>query len=574
MRRLFCVLATLVSPAAALAAPVLNPFTGKLQLGSISITSSTLPSGSTNYIQNKDTFQTGATFYTASGTVNGPFYVNGNAAAVFSRPTQTISDASMLTLRSRYDTGLFATAGTFLGLDNLQASGSLSTFIGFYKNGTLKNVFGTYDGIDGGDSKGCSVFSNSSGVSISMAACQGALTFGTANSFIGIGSGFSPTSTLDIRPLDKSGSGVGLSVRQGSSIDLNNIQNWNTNAGVTLSSISYTGQFYAPDVNAKYGVTMTTGSATGSGARFDVFNSNATLGDTLLKVGSNQLTDQLVIADQQAPYFRIGLRTGGLYISTIDSSRINALSATNTLIEFYNATDGVGSLTFQTGLGSGEDLIFKPAISEALRISGGSGALFTSSATFKSASGTSFRYGVAAGSTTGSGLSTCGDATHALNYDGPTGLFGCQVIASGGGGASSLAVTTGTSAGFSNPPVSSPTATALFDQGNFNVALQGGATAFITLRNGLSSVTGNFTLGSTSTVVLADAAGAALTVTLPTAAGIAGKIYTVKRTNSGINSVTIATTSSQTIDGATTQVLTLQYTSLDLISDGSNWSIL
>lgn len=74
-------------------------------------------------------------------------------------------------------------------------------------------------------------------------------------------------------------------------------------------------------------------------------------------------------------------------------------------------------------------------------------------------------------------------------------------------------------------------------------------------------------------MVLADATGGAVTVTLPTAASITGKVYTVKRINSGSNNVTLATTGGQTIDGATTQVMTIQYTSLDVISDGSNWEI-
>ena len=61
------------------------------------------------------------------------------------------------------------------------------------------------------------------------------------------------------------------------------------------------------------------------------------------------------------------------------------------------------------------------------------------------------------------------------------------------------------------------------------------------------------------------------TCTLPTAIGKAGQSVKVKRT--GTNNVTIATTASQTIDGVATQVLTLQYTAIELISDGANWFI-
>jgi hypothetical protein len=62
------------------------------------------------------------------------------------------------------------------------------------------------------------------------------------------------------------------------------------------------------------------------------------------------------------------------------------------------------------------------------------------------------------------------------------------------------------------------------------------------------------------------------TITLPTAVGIEGKVYAVKRI--GTNTVTIDTTSSQTIDGALTVSLLVQYDCLAVVSDGSNWSII
>ncbi len=85
--------------------------------------------------------------------------------------------------------------------------------------------------------------------------------------------------------------------------------------------------------------------------------------------------------------------------------------------------------------------------------------------------------------------------------------------------------------------------------------------------------TTNYTITSSDDIIAGDASGGAITITLPTAVGIAGRLFTVKRINSGSNNVTVATTSSQTIDGDTTQVLVLQYTSIDVVSDGSNWII-
>lgn len=61
------------------------------------------------------------------------------------------------------------------------------------------------------------------------------------------------------------------------------------------------------------------------------------------------------------------------------------------------------------------------------------------------------------------------------------------------------------------------------------------------------------------------------TITLPTAVGSQGRIYNIK--NSGTGIITIATTSSQTIDGITTQTLN-QYDSIAVQSDGTNWIII
>lgn len=60
------------------------------------------------------------------------------------------------------------------------------------------------------------------------------------------------------------------------------------------------------------------------------------------------------------------------------------------------------------------------------------------------------------------------------------------------------------------------------------------------------------------------------TLTLPTAVGNTNR-YTVKNVS---GSTTIATTSAQTIDGSATATLPVVYTSLDLVSDGSNWLVI
>jgi hypothetical protein len=63
---------------------------------------------------------------------------------------------------------------------------------------------------------------------------------------------------------------------------------------------------------------------------------------------------------------------------------------------------------------------------------------------------------------------------------------------------------------------------------------------------------------------------APVTVTLPTAVGNTNR-YTIKAT--AVGTVTVSTTSSQTIDGGASASLT-QYQNRDLISDGANWIVL
>jgi hypothetical protein len=70
---------------------------------------------------------------------------------------------------------------------------------------------------------------------------------------------------------------------------------------------------------------------------------------------------------------------------------------------------------------------------------------------------------------------------------------------------------------------------------------------------------------------LVDCTTGSFTVTLPSAVGCTGKIYVVK--NSGTGTISLATTSSQTIDGVTSKSMSVQYSTFTLMSNGSNWII-
>ena len=64
-----------------------------------------------------------------------------------------------------------------------------------------------------------------------------------------------------------------------------------------------------------------------------------------------------------------------------------------------------------------------------------------------------------------------------------------------------------------------------------------------------------------------------ITLTLPTAVGITGKVFTVKRNYSG-GSTTVIPTGSETIDGGTSFELSTDGESFGFVSDGSNWHII
>ena len=98
-----------------------------------------------------------------------------------------------------------------------------------------------------------------------------------------------------------------------------------------------------------------------------------------------------------------------------------------------------------------------------------------------------------------------------------------------------------------------------------------GLTLTGTLKGSVQTATA--TANITAQNVFADSASSTITVTLPTAVGKAGVAYFVKKTNS-VNNVILATTSSQTIDGASTVVMNAQYQSTKVISNGSNWLVM
>jgi hypothetical protein len=83
-----------------------------------------------------------------------------------------------------------------------------------------------------------------------------------------------------------------------------------------------------------------------------------------------------------------------------------------------------------------------------------------------------------------------------------------------------------------------------------------------------------YTLTSADGTILADATSSSITLTLPTAGSNIKKHFTIKKVDSALaNLVRIVTTSSQTIDGLASWILSQRGERVQLESDGANWQV-
>jgi hypothetical protein len=118
--------------------------------------------------------------------------------------------------------------------------------------------------------------------------------------------------------------------------------------------------------------------------------------------------------------------------------------------------------------------------------------------------------------------------------------------------------------------------------GCFGIRFADGTTQFTAASAGgggtdtLQSASINTTLtvaASTNYLVKATAGAGGISITLPTSVGLAGQKVCIKKVDSGVGTVTVGTTSAQTIDSSTTYPLTNQWQYVTVESDGSNWLI-
>lgn len=79
-----------------------------------------------------------------------------------------------------------------------------------------------------------------------------------------------------------------------------------------------------------------------------------------------------------------------------------------------------------------------------------------------------------------------------------------------------------------------------------------------------------------STVYLVDSSSSSLTLTVSTSSIEAGKELIIKDStgSSATNSIVVQTEGSETIDGQSSFTISSNYTSITIVSDGSNWFII
>lgn len=85
----------------------------------------------------------------------------------------------------------------------------------------------------------------------------------------------------------------------------------------------------------------------------------------------------------------------------------------------------------------------------------------------------------------------------------------------------------------------------------------------------VTSVTANYSATINDALIVVDASSAAVTITLKPAAEAKQKRLTIKKVDATGNLVTI--TGSENIDGASTQNIGVQYDSVCVMSDGTQW---
>lgn len=87
----------------------------------------------------------------------------------------------------------------------------------------------------------------------------------------------------------------------------------------------------------------------------------------------------------------------------------------------------------------------------------------------------------------------------------------------------------------------------------------------------IQTVSADTVLDDSYHTVLCDMTDDPLTISLPAASTVDGRIYNIKKIDATAHAVTVDPNSTETIDGSATEVINVQWDGIRIQSNGSNW---
>lgn len=106
------------------------------------------------------------------------------------------------------------------------------------------------------------------------------------------------------------------------------------------------------------------------------------------------------------------------------------------------------------------------------------------------------------------------------------------------------------------------------------LGVSGGLPTWSNLTYATSTKASSYTIGTSDTVIFANASSGNVTITIPLASSCSGYSFIVKRIDSSANTCQVSCSGSDTIDGQTSISFNAQYLSMTMISNGSAWYII
>ena len=402
----------------ALAEPVktiFNPFTGK-QDYITRVDSNTLPSGSTQYIQNRSSVPGQEIFSVSSGSVSGQFKVNTGPLIVSTGTTGAIyvGDPNAPWVDAGSATLLMSDNGNAPGIE-LHSFNTVGTpYVDMYDSAGKDVLFGM--GTSNGSMHSLQLFSTTPGSAIALDPnnTETVIVYSTGM-VVNTLSASQCVQTDSSKKLISSGGACGggggggsgyavepatvtFNLAQGViastvTVSSNTVLSGATFyqngpaiiSGITLNSNGIIdGQNTRLDVRSSMTVTDTGTTHNPNAGLIDIWKLNTFVGDPLFSIGTNDMNNQFVFKNYTAPFYSFGIEVASLKFGIANGDTIHDNNVgTSQGINFY--ANG-GDIDIKTGFGAG-DILLRPQNNDGFRVSVITGITASSSMTVISAGG-------------------------------------------------------------------------------------------------------------------------------------------------------------------------------------------